>query len=379
MTKKEEKLQRKNEELQREKEELRRQLAEAEEALAAIHAGEVDAIVVDGATGEQIFSLTGAETVYRLAVETMAEATINVCPDGTIIFCNARFSEFVRTPIEHLLGRDIARFVPAEDQEAFRTLLRTCCEQPIRELVVFCDPDSGRRAVYLSGTALATGEDVSLCLVAADLSELESSAHQIELLRQHQHWLEQAQTELRKSEQRWATTLASIGDAVIATDKIGKITFMNAAAEELTGWTMAEVAEQPVGTAFHIINEVTRQAVEDPVSKVLETGLVVGLANHTLLVRKDGKEVPIDDSGAPIIDHLGKATGVVVVFHDISEKRRAEEELRRLNETLERRVDQRTAALKKSREQFRQLSNELLQAQENERKRIANEIHDNAG
>ena len=136
-----------------------------------------------------------------------------------------------------------------------------------------------------------------------------------------------AEDALRESEQRWATTLASIGDAVIATDVEAKITFMNTAAEELTGWTLGEAAAGPVTTVFNIVNEQTRRKVENPVAKVLEQGGIVGLANHTLLVRKDGAEVPIDDSGAPIRDPNGKTMGVVLVFRDITGRRKAEQAL----------------------------------------------------
>jgi PAS domain S-box-containing protein len=139
--------------------------------------------------------------------------------------------------------------------------------------------------------------------------------------------LEQAQASLRESEQRWATTLASIGDAVIATDTLGKIVFMNSEAEELTGWALSEASKLPLKTVFHIINEQSRLEVESPIEKVLREGMVVGLANHTVLIRKDGAEVPIDDSGAPIKDNKGKTTGVVLIFRDITERKKAEEEL----------------------------------------------------
>jgi PAS domain S-box-containing protein len=140
--------------------------------------------------------------------------------------------------------------------------------------------------------------------------------------------LEQAQASLRESEQRWSTTLASIGDAVIATDLSGKITFMNGVAEELTGWAMSEASLKHVKEIFNIVNEQTRFEVEDPVSKVLENGLIVGLANHTVLIRKDGTEIAIDDSGAPIVDIDSKISGVVLIFRDITERKKAEETLR---------------------------------------------------
>jgi PAS domain S-box-containing protein len=137
--------------------------------------------------------------------------------------------------------------------------------------------------------------------------------------------LKDAEAALRASEQRWATTLSSIGDGVIATDADGKITFMNGVAEALTGWGFAEAVGRPVTEVLHIINEKTRAVVENPVVKVIQEGAVVGLANHTILVRKDGTEIPIDDSGAPIRDEEGKITGVVLVFRGITERRKAEQ------------------------------------------------------
>ncbi len=147
--------------------------------------------------------------------------------------------------------------------------------------------------------------------------------------------LEQAQTSLRESEQRWATTLASIGDAVIATDTSGKIVFMNRVAEELTGWMLSEVSQKSIETVFNIVNEQTRLEAENPVDRVLKEGVVVGLANHTVLIRKDGTEIPIDDSGAPIKDKDNKTTGVVLIFRDITERKKAEDERNRMQSKLE--------------------------------------------
>ena len=134
-----------------------------------------------------------------------------------------------------------------------------------------------------------------------------------------------AEESLKKSEERWSTTLSSVGDSVIATDVSGSVTFMNAVAETLTGWTLSEALGKPLKEVFHIINEETRAEVESPVSKVLKQGMIVGLANHTILVRRDGSEVPLDDSGAPIKDENGNVTGVVLVFHDITERKKIEE------------------------------------------------------
>ncbi len=140
------------------------------------------------------------------------------------------------------------------------------------------------------------------------------------------------QAERRLHDQReWLrVTLASIGDAVIATDAEGFVTFVNPAAEALTGFSAEESIGKPLEEIFLIINEHTRKSVETPVSKVLKTGKIVGLANHTILVRKNGKEIPIDDSGAPIRGKDGLIQGVVLVFRDISDRRKAEAEREKL-------------------------------------------------
>ncbi len=131
--------------------------------------------------------------------------------------------------------------------------------------------------------------------------------------------------ELRLSHEWFSTALRSIGDAVVATDREGRVNFLNPVAEALTGWSLAEAKEQPLREVFNIINEATRERVASPVELVLERGQIVGLANHTILVRKDGVEVAIDDSAAPIRDGLGGMVGVVLVFRDVSAKRKEEE------------------------------------------------------
>ena len=122
-------------------------------------------------------------------------------------------------------------------------------------------------------------------------------------------------------------TLQSIGDAVITTDTAGRVASMNAVAESLTGWTIAEAAGQPLDRVFHIINEATRQPTENPAIRSLREGVVVGLANHTLLIRKDGTECPIDDSAAPIRSDGGHIAGCVLIFRDVTAQRRLEHDL----------------------------------------------------
>jgi PAS domain S-box-containing protein len=139
---------------------------------------------------------------------------------------------------------------------------------------------------------------------------------------------------LRESEARALRILQSIGDAVIITDAEGFVTRMNPVAEALTGWTVADAEGQPLTRVFHIVNEQTREPVEGPVEKVKRTGSVVGLANHTILIARDGKEIPIDDSGAPIHGDDGALNGIVLVFRDVEERRAAELERERIGERL---------------------------------------------
>jgi PAS domain S-box-containing protein len=141
--------------------------------------------------------------------------------------------------------------------------------------------------------------------------------------------------ELQQQKDLLNVTLTSIGDCVMVSDKEGQITFMNPVAEQVTGWKFEEAQNRPTTEVFRILNEHTRQPVESPVEKVMKHGVIVGLANHTLLIRKDGSEVPIDDSGAPIRDVNGDVRGVVLVFRDFSEHKRAERELLEAKEAAE--------------------------------------------
>jgi PAS domain S-box-containing protein len=145
---------------------------------------------------------------------------------------------------------------------------------------------------------------------------------------------------LHAERERFRTTLTSIGDAVVVTDAQGRITLLNPVAQALTGWS-AEALGQPLEAVFHIVNETTRKAVENPVSQVIRLGAIVGLANHTVLIAKDGTELAIDDSGAPIRDARGRIVGVVLVFRDITQRRGSERAL----EDADRRKDEFLAML----------------------------------
>src|SRR6185369_11546217 len=136
-----------------------------------------------------------------------------------------------------------------------------------------------------------------------------------------------AQRVMHAEHERLSTTLASIGDGVITTDADARVIYLNGVAEALTGWTQADAAAQPLEDVFAVINEHTQQRIDNPATSALREGAIMGLANHTVLLSKDGRSIPIDDSAAPIRDRSGRVVGCVLIFRDVAEKRRADREL----------------------------------------------------
>lgn len=135
------------------------------------------------------------------------------------------------------------------------------------------------------------------------------------------------ETDLRDGKERLQVTLRSIGDAVITTDVAGHVEYMNPIAENLTGWSNKAASGLPLEKVFHIINEGTREIVPNPVNEVLRQGVIVGLANHAVLINRDGREFAIEDSAAPIREESGRIIGVVLVFHDVSEQRQISQQV----------------------------------------------------
>jgi PAS domain S-box-containing protein len=157
--------------------------------------------------------------------------------------------------------------------------------------------------------------------------------------------LYQLEQDQREIQEQFKTTLYSIGDAVITTDTGGFVRQMNPVAESLTGWSEEDAKGRPIEQVFHIVNEESRKPVENPRQIVLREGIVAGLANHTVLIARDGTEHPIADSAAPIRDENGLITGLVLVFRDQTHEREAAKQLAEVNANLERRVMDRTAEL----------------------------------
>jgi len=191
--------------------------------------------------------------------------------------------------------------------------IRAQADVPIVFLTAFSDPDTLGRAKLTDphGYVIKPYEDKDL-----------QTAIEIGL---HKH---KAERQLRENERWLAATLGSIGDGVIATDDVGRVRFVNPLAEYLTGWARADALGRDVREVFHIVEERARAEVPNPALEALRTGAPTALAPNTVLVSRDGTERPIDDSAAPIRDTHGRLAGTVLVFRDITERRRLEEHLR---------------------------------------------------
>jgi two-component system, cell cycle sensor histidine kinase and response regulator CckA len=203
-------------------------------------------------------------------------------------------------------------------------------------------PDSSGSKTYRRAHSAAPGmpivvltgvKDESLGLAAVQegvqdyLAKGEADGRQIARAIRYAIGRRHAEEQLRMQRELLQVTLASIGDAVLTTDAAGTITFLNPIAARLTGWPEDQAIGQPAQVVFHIINEQTREKAEDIVGRVLRERCAVSIANNTALLTRDGREVPIEDSAAPIQDSAGNVAGVVLVFHDVTEKRRAQEAL----------------------------------------------------
>jgi PAS domain S-box-containing protein/putative nucleotidyltransferase with HDIG domain len=177
-----------------------------------------------------------------------------------------------------------------------------------------------------------------------------------------------AETIIRESEQRYAATIRCIADGVIVTDINGLVTLMNPVAQKLTGWSQEQAAGKHLTEVYALLSEDSRRIVDDLALAAIKTGRTVSLEHPTILISRDGHEIPVDDSVAPILDGKGKTTGVVVGFRDVTLQRHAEKSLRAAKETLEARVQEKTADLAKV--------NQALQNEIAERKKAGTELEE---
>ncbi|MBI5951153.1 MAG: diguanylate cyclase [Chloroflexi bacterium] len=205
----------------------------------------------------------------------------------------------------------------------------------VRSIRYSIQRDQARKAVRQVNAELrAANEDLRISRLSA-LNLTEDAMRMTEEAIQARQQAEQLGSELARTTEQMRVTLTSIGDGVIAVDIEGRITFLNPVAAGLTGWVQEEAIGQLIREVFQIINEKTRQPAEDIVGRSLRERHVVKFDNNIVLIARDGHEISIEDSAAPILDAAGNLLGVVLVFHDVTEKRQAEETLRHTKDLLE--------------------------------------------
>jgi PAS domain S-box-containing protein len=281
-----------------------------------------------------------AEQFQFLIQGTKEYAIFMLDPEGHVLTWNPGAERIKGYQAEEIIGQHFSRFYPTEEVQAGkpeRELQQAIATGKYEEEGLRLRKDGSR---FWASVVITTLRDESGTLrgfskVTRDMTERKRAEETARRLLQE----EAARQAAEAQREQLRVTLESIGDAVIATDPAGRVTRLNPVAERLTGWSSAEALGQPLGRVFNIIHEQTRRPVENPVDRVIREGTVVGLGNHTVLIARDGTEKPIDDSAAPIRDDKGGVLGVVLVFRDVTEKRRLERLERDLRGQLERQTE----------------------------------------
>src|SRR6056297_801011 len=245
---------------------------------------------------------------YRSLFNSIRDAILVTDENRNIIDCNAAFSDLFGYPLDEIKG---LKTVGLYENEGEYAQLGEAIQAHKGSLNNFLFTIQYRRKNGL----VFPGETS----VFYYLNEQNKITGYIGLIRDVSERVRN-EAELKESEENLRITLNSIGDAVIATDVEGRVTRMNPVAQSLTGWTIGAALGEKLERVFHIVNADTRKIVDNPVSKVLETGDIIGLANHTMLISRDGREYQVADSASPIKDSAEEIAGVVLVFRDVTEQ-----------------------------------------------------------
>jgi PAS domain S-box-containing protein len=371
--------------------ELRLRLAEAEETLRAIREGEVDAVVVSGARGEQIFSLVGADSIYRLIVETMKEAAFTVSFDGVVLFCNSRFGDFVAKPMEQIIGRPLQEFVA--EPESVPGILALARKESVRQRLVFRSADGKAAPAHISTNILNQADGMSICVVANDLRELENSTELIQQLRQ-------ALEEAEEGRQLLQVIMENVQDGIAIIDaQEMKLRMISQYGREIYGGTGDSLNIQEVLNNWKVFEPdgVTPMSLEAlPIVRALKNGEIV---QNCEMVQDNGagRRLTILCSAAPIRAGSGEIAGGIIAWRDISARKLIEDQLKTSRDELEWRVQERTKelihtvetlheevsdrilteqSLKSRSEQLRRLTAELNFTEQREKQRLAQILHD---
>ena len=300
--------------------------------------------LVDAETGQRVYLLTGDGAYlepYRAAIKNI-DQTIRDLKSLTSDNPNQQKRIQILEPLVEKKLAELQRTIGLRKSEGFaaanRAVLKGSGKQWMDQIRVIIAEMANEEKDLLRIRAQEANESVARSvrtILAGTVVSIALLVLCFVLLQRELSERKKAQEALAKSEKWFSTTLASVGDAVIATDMNGAVSFMNPVAQSLTGWSLEDARGKSMDLVFDIVNKETRRPVENPVKKVFREGKVVGLADHTLLLSKDGKECDIEDSAAPILTDTGEGLGAVLVFRDITEKKRAEEETKRQKELLQ--------------------------------------------
>ncbi len=331
--------------LLREMEELRARLEEAEDTIQAIQTGGVDALIVSGPEGERVFALEGVDYAYRVLVEVMNEGVVTLGPDGGILSCNSRFTNFIKAPAEDILGRNLEQFVAPAAQHTLRAFLHDTSEEGRVINADLLRADGTTMPAKLSAGTYEVGGLPALCIVVTDMTAFYDMA-------KTQMWL--------------ASIVNSSHDAVISKSLDNTILTWNAGAERMYGYS----AEEAVGRPISIIV---------PADRAQEIGMIDDNADHarsfdgfeTVRVTKSGALIQVSLTVSPVGDMQGNITGASVIARDITQRKKIERELDEHRWYLEDMVRKRTKELSDRSEEL-QTVNEELQAR-GEELGIANE------
>ncbi len=308
-------------------EEQRIRLVEAEQTLQAIRSGEVDALIVGGPMGDQVFSLTGVERVYRVIVETMNEAALTISAEGMIIFCNKRFSDLLKITMDKVIGRKLIDFVEASHQAGLLELITQSQKEPSRKRLLLCASDGYDTPTQFSGTLLVTENDPCICLVVTDLTEVEARTDHIRFLEEHQEALKASQKETQESERKFRALFENSTNAVFLTIPVpeGRVIAANPVACAMLGWTEEELCTMGRQRIMDTEDPRLFRALEERT----RTGRVQGV--ELTAIRKDGKRIPVEVDSAII---PGDPPRSFVIMRDITERKLVENSLRRSEERL---------------------------------------------
>ena len=277
--------------------------------------------ITEGQRAQQ--KLQEAHRQLEQIIEHLPDATMIINEAGQIIFWNREMEKMSGVPKEQIIGQgDYAYAVPFYGKRRPVLIDRVLASdsQPLDQFD-FIHAENGRQVGEIYVPRLYHGQGAYLLSSATKLYDIEGNTiGAIETIRDITK-RKNLEIMLFLEKEQFKTTLLSIGDGFISTDPQGQVVLMNQIAELLTGWSQDQARGRPLEEVFHIINEFTGERCENPVQKVLETGSIVELANHTILLSRDGSRRPIEDSAAPIRDEGGQINGVVLVFRDFTARR----------------------------------------------------------